>query len=77
MDTSGIKRLGFEAWADNLFVDAFENLIIPGDKGEGWASWDGKDYHVHIVWNSNEITCSVRAWTEEGGWQEYSKTTQR
>ncbi len=77
MDTSGIKRLGFDAWADNVMMNAIEDLIIPGEKGEGWASWEAKDHYVRISWDSEEITCSVRAWTEENGWQEYTKTTKK
>jgi hypothetical protein len=78
MDTSGISRLGFESWASNIMVNAIEDYVVPcGAGGEGNVSHTGKDFSMHMDWDRDNINCSVRAWTESNGWQEYSHSIKR
>jgi hypothetical protein len=70
---SEINRLGFDAWADNKFVDAIETYVFPG---EGWASHESDSYSLTIRWNEKSVTCTIRAHTTSG-WQVYEKQTTR
>lgn len=72
-----INRLGFDAWADNKFVDLIENYVdASGSGGTGEISITHKDYDIRIDWTQEEVNCTIRAYTSDG-WQTYSKTTRR
>lgn len=65
-----IKRLGFDAWADNQFVNAIEDFVMPGS---GKISLTTDKMCMNIYWDEVEISCVIRAYTDEG-WKVYDKT---
>ena len=65
-----INRLGFEAWADNQFVNAIEDFVMPG---HGNVSVTSDDITILIWWDDKTINCTIRAYTDTG-WQTYDKT---
>jgi hypothetical protein len=68
-----INRLGFEAWAMNVAVNAIENFVFPG---YGNASLESKDYEYRIIWDDTKIEFNLRAYTAKG-WQQYSTVIKR
>ena len=68
-----IQRLGFDAWADNEFVNLVENFVMPG---HGKIDIEGMDCFVRLKWDDAMIYCFIRAYTFEG-WKEYEKELKR
>lgn len=72
-----IERLGFDAWADNQFVNAIENIVIPsGEMGSGNTLIEHDDYTLRIEWDSSRVHCSLMCHTKDG-WQSYEKEIKR
>lgn len=68
-----IERLGFDAWADNEYMNLIENFVTPGT---GRINIDATDCAVRLEWTDESIHCVLRAYTHEG-WREYEKTVKR
>ena len=68
-----INRLGFDAWADNEFVNLIENFVMPG---HGKVRIEEMDYTVKLKWDDAMIHCVLRAYTADG-WQTYEKQIKR
>jgi hypothetical protein len=68
-----INRLGFDAWADNEFVNLIENFVMPG---HGKVEIEGVDCTVKLKWDDAMIHCVLRAYTADG-WQTYEKEIKR
>lgn len=68
-----IKRLGFDAWADNLFVNMIEDYVMDGT---GTASIENDKFMANVQWDDKNINLSVRCYTEEG-WKESAKSIKR
>ena len=68
-----IQRLGFDAWAQNLFVNAIEDFVS-GDDGS--ASVESDDFRVNIWWSKDTVTATVTAYAE-GRWQTYDDQIKR
>lgn len=68
-----IARLGFDAWADNKFVNAIEDVV---EGREGSMSIDGLDYRLNLWWDDKLINCIITAYAE-GKWQTYEKYIKR
>lgn len=67
-----IERLGFDAWADNVFQNALEDyLVLQG--GTGSISVESSDMNMNMKWDDFEVEFHLRAYTHEG-WKEYGKT---
>lgn len=67
-----IDRLGFDAWADNVFQNALEDyLVMQG--GNGSISVESNDMNMNMKWDDLEIEFNLRAHTHEG-WKEYNRT---
>lgn len=64
-DAEQIQRLGFEAWADNLIVNALEDMAggspVELDLEQG-------DLTLLIRTDGKEATATVRAYVEGKGW---------
>ncbi len=72
-----IDRLGFDAWAENLFVNAIENFVIPsGRLGSGNTLIEHNDYTVRVEWDSARIGCSIMCHTKDG-WKSHEKEIKR
>jgi hypothetical protein len=68
-----INRLGFDAWADNKFVNILEDIVGGSD---GHISIEHGDYHILATWNEETVNCCIRAYTGNG-WEVYEKQTKR
>lgn len=68
-----INRLGFDAWADNQFVNLIEDFVMPG---HGNVNIEGMDCTVALKWDDAMIHCVLRAYTADG-WQTYEKQIKR
>jgi len=68
-----IQRLGFDAWADNEFVNLVENFVMPG---HGKIDIEGMDCTIKLKWDDAMIYCLIRVYTFEG-WKEYEKELKR
>ncbi len=68
-----INRLGFDAWADNKFVNAIEDyrLVATGD-----VKLESDDVTMKFYFSEDTISCVIRAYTESG-WQTYEKEIKR
>lgn len=68
-----INRLGFDAWADNEFVNAIENFhtIATGE-----MKVESDDVVMKFTFTEHSIHCVIRAYTESG-WQNYEKEIKR
>lgn len=74
---SQIDRLGFDAWADNQFVNALETFVIPsGRLGSGNTLIEHYDYTIRLEWDSGSANCSIMCHTKDG-WQSYEKEYKR
>ena len=73
MEDNQINRLGFDAWADNKFVNAIEDYVFDshGSMHLSSISWE-----MNLWWSHNTIDCSIRAYTKDG-WQTYEKQIKR
>lgn len=69
-----IQRLGFDAWADNKFVNLTED--ITSESGTGNISIEHDDWHIKAEWDEQTIHCYIRAYTGHG-WETYEKETKR
>lgn len=69
-----INRLGFDAWADNEFVNAIENFprAATGD-----VSVENEGYTIKVSFTEKTATCVIRAYTADSGWQTYEKQIKR
>lgn len=65
-----VNRLGFEAWADNLIVNAIENLAgqhpVELDMDEG-------DVTLIIRTDGKQATATVRAYVAGSGWHYHDR----
>lgn len=68
-----IARLGFDAWADNKFVNAIEDVV---SGKEGSMSIEGLDYRLNLWWDDKSVNCVIAAYAE-GKWQNYEKQIKR
>lgn len=70
-DPEQIQRLGFEAWADNLIVNAIEDMA-----GSGRPDLDVDEGDVVLVIRSDgkEATATVRAYVAGQGWKYHDRT---
>ncbi len=68
-----IQRLGFDAWAQNMFVNAIEDFVS-GTNGS--ASVESEDFRVNIWWSEDSVTAMVTAYAE-GKWQTYENQVKR
>ena len=75
IDKEVINRLGFDAWAQNVFTNAIEDFSSTFG-GVGNISIENEDWSYNINWNDKFINFSLRAYTEEG-WEEYSNEIKR
>lgn len=68
-----INRLGFDAWADNEFVNALENfpMVATGD-----ISVENDSVSMKITFSEKTVHCVIRAYTPDG-WQTYEKEIKR
>lgn len=72
-DTDAIQRLGFEAWADNLIVNALEDMAGGFPAEVEFAQGDAT---LFIRTNGQFTDAVVRAWVKDKGWQTHSRTIQ-
>jgi hypothetical protein len=68
-DLASVDRLGFEAWADNLIVNALEDMA--GERLDMHAE-DG-DVTLVIRTHAGQATASVRAYVAGRGWQHHDR----
>jgi hypothetical protein len=68
-----IDRLGFESWANNIFVNILEDYK---NNPVGGMTLESPDYNLNINWTDDEIHMHIRAYTKEG-WKEHSTTHKR
>lgn len=68
-----INRLGFDAWADNEFVNAIENFssVATGD-----VKIENEDVSMKFTFTEQTIHCVIRAYTADG-WQTYEREIKR
>lgn len=74
MDKENINRLGFDAWADNKFVNIIEdydNLM-----GTGNLRIENDECCIKVYFEEDQITCVIRAYTEDG-WKTYERVHKR
>jgi hypothetical protein len=69
-----INRLGFDAWADNKFVNAIENYET--FIGTGEVKFEDEEVCAKFFFSENAISCVIRAYTHEG-WKTYEKEIKR
>lgn len=69
-DLNQIQRLGFEAWADNLIVNALEDLA-----GEPKLDLDMEEGDVTLVIRTDgkQATATVRAYVAGRGWHYHDR----
>lgn len=74
MDKHLINRLGFDAWADNRFVNAIEDYdsVI----GTGELKIEDDEVCAKFFFTPTTISCVIRAYTESG-WQTYEREHKR
>jgi len=60
-----INRLGFEAWANNLIVNAIENI---GDKTVDYTD-ENAQFFLSIKWKNGIAHCAVRVYVPSTGWE--------
>lgn len=68
-----INRLGFDAWADNKFVNAIEDYSLCAD---GVISMEREDFNMKLTISEKMFSCVIRAYTQDG-WQTYEKECKR
>lgn len=73
MNQDQINRLGFDAWADNEFVNAIENFA-PVATGDIRAESD--EMTMKLSFSTTHIHCVIRAYTQDG-WQTYEREIKR
>lgn len=69
-----IDRLGFEAWADNLIVNAIEDMV-----GDCPIIRENEDASLQVILrrDGNELYGRVRAYTMNKGWVMHERTIKR
>ena len=67
-----VNRLGFEAFADNLIVDAMENM---GKSTEYKVESD--NFSLVIRYNGPDAHAMLRAYVKGMGWKETERTFKR
>lgn len=72
-DKHQINRLGFEAWADNVMMNLFENM--PANCTE--ITSDDGDVHVRVKLVASDAVCWVRAYVPGCGWKHHERTFKR
>lgn len=73
METHLINRLGFDAWADNKFVNAIEDYRLVAT---GVVKMENEYITMNLSFSEETISCVIRAYTESG-WQTYEKEFKR
>lgn len=73
METHLINRLGFDAWADNKFVNAIEDYSLVAT---GEVKMENEYVTMKLSFTEQTISCVIRAYTESG-WQTYEKEFKR
>lgn len=70
-----IQRLGFEAWADNLIINAVENLeaLEASELSCDGCTTEGNDVTVSVRLRDGEINATVRAWIKGKGWHYHDR----
>lgn len=68
-DPDQIQRLGFEAWADNVIVNALEFMGEPTE-----VTADNGNSCLVIRVHAGEAHASVRAYVPGKGWQHHDRT---
>lgn len=64
-----IQRLGFESFADNLFMNMIEDHYI---EGEGAVTIENDTFTLVMTWDHQTIHLTLRCHTSEG-WKETSR----
>ena len=69
-DPQQVQRLGFEAWADNLIVNALEDMA-----GEPAFNVDLEqgDVTLRIISDGQQATAIVRAYVKGFGWRHHDR----
>ena len=62
-----VSRLGFDLWAQNIIVNAIENL---GDNKQDYSEENAQVF-VSLKFNKGMIVCAVRAYVPNHGWEFY------
>lgn len=65
-----INRLGFEAFADNLFMNMIEDQYV---EGNGAVTVENDKFTLVMTWDHDDIHFTLRCHTDEG-WKETSKS---
>jgi uncharacterized metal-binding protein len=73
-DQNNIQRLGFTAWADNLIVNAIEDL---GDKRPYDYDVESEDVTIVLRQIGDEITATVRAYVPGLGWHYHDRVIKK
>lgn len=70
-DLDQINRLGFEAWADNIIVNALENMAggIPAE-----VEFNQGEANLFVRTDGQFTYAIVRAWVKDKGWQTHHRT---
>jgi hypothetical protein len=70
-DPDQIQRLGFESWADNLIVNAFENMAFdqPFDH-----KTEDDDLTLVVRITGQDVAATVRAYVPGKGWLYHERT---
>lgn len=69
-DPHMVNRLGFEAWADNLIVNAIENMAGKPDVD---LDMDEGDLTLVIRTDGKQVTATVRAYVAGSGWHYHDR----
>lgn len=74
MNNAEINRLGFDAWADNKFVNVIEDYdsVI----GTGDLKIENEEVCARFNFTPEAISCVIRAYTQDG-WKTYEKEWRR
>lgn len=71
-----VNRLGFEAWADNLIVDAIENMEALEAKeisADGYRH-ENESVEVNVRKDGDSMLATVRAYIPGQGWKVHVRT---
>jgi oligoribonuclease NrnB/cAMP/cGMP phosphodiesterase (DHH superfamily) len=72
-----INRLGFDAWASNIVVNAIEDYEpIITSSNSGTVTNERKEYTMSIIWDEENVSITVRAYTIDN-WQSLESNIKR
>jgi hypothetical protein len=74
LDIEQVKRLGFDAWADNVVVNIMEDMK---DKSFDRMTIEGLDYEVFISNVGKEMQYVVKAYLPGEGWKWSERTIKK